>query len=220
MPRSTSPYKSIADAAAEPLRKAYLAGGFGLTLLTLGAALMFAAFFMNRHDPVAYTLLTTGVFLILFTVLYVYFKELRRLGKAGASIKSNKELIDAVQQTAVALTDVASDLQLLVFRHAQDVTTAINLARPYLEKIPIVSKIFQTEAFIQVETLSATIFATTQKARQVIDDLRTALTEANATHLKKYLEEVKKYRETVERVLSGRPDQVARATSGGSNTGG
>ena len=216
MPRSTLPMKSIADAAAEPLRKAYLAGGFGLTLLTLGAALMFAAFFMNRRDPVAYTVLATGVFLILFMVVYVYFKELRRLSKAGASIKSNKELIDAVQQTAVALTDVASDLQLLAFKHAQDFSTAINLAKPYLEKIPLVSKIFQTDAFIKADALSTTIFSSTQKARQVIDDLRTALTEANATHLKKYLEEVKEYRESIEHVLSGRLDQAAQASGGDS----
>ena len=72
-----------------------LAGGFGLTLLTLGAILMSTAFFLNKRDLVTYTVLTTGVVLILFTILYVYFKELRRLVSAHASIKSNKELIDA-----------------------------------------------------------------------------------------------------------------------------
>jgi purine nucleoside permease len=69
---------------------------------------------------------------------------------------------------------------------------------------------------IKADALSTTIFSTTQKARQVIDDLRTALTEANATHLKKYLEEVKEYKGIDRACSRGRLDQAAQASGGDS----
>jgi hypothetical protein len=219
MPSSASTFKSIADAASEPLRKAYLAGGFGLCLLTLGAILMLAAFFLDHRDPVTYIVLGTGVFLVLFTVLYVYFKELRRLVKAHSSIKSNKELIDAVQQAAVELTDLASDLQALAFKHANEVSAAINLARPILTNVPLLSKILDNETFSKAQALSSTIVGTTQKARQVIDDLRSALVQANASYLKKYLADLHQYRETVEKMLAGNFDLRPEAASASLTTG-
>jgi hypothetical protein len=213
MPTSASNFKSIADATTEPLRKAYLAGGFGLSLLTLGAILMLTAFFLNHRDVITYVLLSTGVFLVLFTVLYVYFKELHRLVKVHASIKSNKELIDTVQRTAVELTGLASDLQALAFKHASEVSAAISLARPILSNVPLISKLLDSEAFTKAQLLSSAIVVTTQKARKVIDDLRSALTDANAEHLKKYLADIQKYHETVENLLAGNLGDGARTES-------
>jgi len=202
MASTATSFKSLSDAATEPLRKAYLAGGFGLTLLTLGAILMLTAFFLNKRDLVTYTVLTTGVVLVLFTILYVYFKDLRRLVNAHASIKSNKDLIDAVQHTAVELTELASDMQALAFKHANEVSQVLVSVRPILANIPIVSKIVEGETFTKAAQLSTTIVETTQKTRKVIEDLRKALIESNPVYLKQYLADIQQYRQTIEKVLA------------------
>ena len=87
------------------------------------------------------------------------------------------------QHTAVELTELASDMQALAFKHANEVSQVLVSVRPILASIPIVSRIVEGEAFSKAAELSSTIVATTQKTRKVIEDLRKALIESNPVYL-------------------------------------
>src|SRR5208282_6944833 len=114
--RPSADFKRFSDAISDPLIKAHRAGGFGLTVLTLGAILMLTAFFWNQPGPIRYIIVIVGAILTFFTLAYVYFKEFPRVRRGRASVVDNKEMIDAIQQSAIELTELASDLQALAFK--------------------------------------------------------------------------------------------------------
>ena len=210
MAAASKDFKPLSDAISEPLRKAYVAGGFGLALLTLGAALMLTAFFWQQQGPVRYVILATGLVLVLFTLAYVYLKELRRLSKVQASVKSNKEMLDTIQLTAVELTELVFDLQSLAFKHAAEASQILASIRPFLRSLPLLSKVAESEAMNSAETLAQAIVDGTQKTKRVILDIKQALIESNSSHLTDYVQELQKYKQDVEMLLgSGQSRAVA-----------
>ena len=122
--------KPLSDAVSAPILSSYKAGGLGLTFLTLGALLMLIAFFWNDKGVLTYFILGIGTLLIFSTLAYFYFKDMRKLITAKKNVHKNKELIDAIQQTALELTELAYVLQALIFKHANQVSTSIQHIRP------------------------------------------------------------------------------------------
>ena len=197
-------YKRFSDALAEPLLKAYRAGGFGLSLLTLGAILMLTAFFWDKPGPIRYIVLLTGAAVTFFVLAYVYFKEFPRVKKARASVVANKEMIDAIQQSAIELTGIASDLQSLAFKNADQISKVLTMARPLLKQIPLLAHAADSEAIVQAEGLSRVIVESKKGAEKIIVDLQQALIEANPTYLKTHIADLKRYRADINQMLMGR----------------
>lgn len=200
---ATSDFKRFSDAISDPLIKAYRAGGFGLALLTFGAILMLTAFFWNGPTVIRYIVLLVGALLTFFVLAYVYFKEFPRVRRARASAAANKEMIDAIQQSAIELTGIASDLQALAFKNANQIADVLTVARPIIRKIPLLGQAADSEAMAKAEGLSRLIVTSTQNARQLIEDLQHALIEANPKYLKVHLEDLRRYRGEVNKMLIG-----------------
>ena len=196
-------FKRFSDAISDPLIKAHRAGGFGLTLLTLGAIFMLSAFFWDRPSPVRYMVLVVGAVLTFFTLAYVYFKEFPRVRRARASVVSNKEMIDVIQQSAIELTAIASELQALAFKNANQIAELLTVARPLIRKIPLLGTAADSEAMVKAEGLSRLIVMSTQNARKIIMDLQHALVEADPMYLKSHVEDLKRYRGEINRMLMG-----------------
>ncbi len=198
-----SDFKRFSDAISDPLVKAYRAGGFGLALLTIGAIFMLTAFFWNGPTVIRYIVLLIGALLTFFVLAYVYFKEFPRVRRARASVAENKEMIDAIQQSAIELTAIASDLQALAFKNASQIAEVLTVARPLLRKIPLLGQAADSEAMAKAEGLSRLIVTSTQNARQVVADLQQALIEANPKYLKVHLDDLRRYRGDVNKMLLG-----------------
>ena len=196
-----SEFKHFSDAISDPLLKAYRAGGFGLALLTFGAILMLTAFFWGGPTAIRYIVLLVGALLTFFVLAYVYFKEFPRVRRARASVAANKVMIDAIQQSAIELTGIASDLQALAFKNANQIAEVLTAARPFIRKIPLLGKAADSEAMAKAEGLSRLIVTSTQNAQQVIVDLQQALIEADPKYLKVHLEDLKRYRGEVNKML-------------------
>jgi hypothetical protein len=197
-------FKRFSDAISDPLIKAHREGGFGLTLLTLGAMLMLAAFFLDQPGPIRYIIVTVGAILTFFTLAYVYLKEFPRLRRARANVVANKEMIDAIQQSAIELSEIASDLQALAFKNASQIAEALTVARPLIRKLPLIGKVADSEIMDKTEGLSRLIVASTQNARKIIVDLQQALIEANPKYLRIHLEDLRRYRSEVNQMLIGK----------------
>jgi hypothetical protein len=202
MPQNTIT-RSFSSAISDPLRTAYQAGGYGLTILTLGAILMLTAFFWQQQGPVRYVVLAVGTILTFFTLAYVALREFPRLKRAQESLTANKEMIDAVQLSAVELTELVSDLQALAFKNANQIAEILDLARPLMRKIPIIGEYADSEAIIKAEGFSKWIVSSTQNARKLVVDLQKSLLEADPTYLKAHLEDLSRYRGEVQRMLAG-----------------
>jgi hypothetical protein len=198
-----SEFKHFSDAISDPLIKAYRAGGFGLALLTVGAILMLTAFFWSGPTGIRYIVLLVGALLTFFVLAYVYFKEFPRVRRARDRVAANKEMIDAIQQSAIELTGIASDLQALAFKNANQIAEVLTVARPLIRKIPLLGQAADSEAMAKAEGLSLLIVTSTQNARQLIADLQQALIEANPRYLKVHLEDLRRYRGEVNKMLIG-----------------
>jgi hypothetical protein len=95
------------------------------------------AFFWNGPTVIRYIVLLVGALLAFFVLAYVYFKEFPRVRRARASVAANKEMIDAIEQSAIELTSIASDLQALAFKNASQIAEVPSVARPLIRKIPL-----------------------------------------------------------------------------------
>lgn len=196
-------FKPLSEAIFEPVNKAYKAGGFGLAFLTSGAFLMLIGFLLSDRGPLTYLLVGTGFLLIISTCLLFYLKDIRPLMKIQTHIEENTELLDAIQRSALEMTELASDLQALAFKHASQVSAVIQVIRPQIRALPVVGKLADSDALLTADTLSANIVQTTRKAKQIIHDIEDALTKADPTCLKKYLVELKELRTEIEDLLAG-----------------
>lgn len=110
----SSPNVRLSEAISAPILTAYKTGGLGPTLLTLGASLMLAAFRWNNKGIVTYVVLGVGALLVFSTLIYFYFKNLKKLITTHENVRKNAELIDTIQQTAIEMTELADSLQALV----------------------------------------------------------------------------------------------------------
>jgi hypothetical protein len=199
--KSLSDAKSLSEALFEPINKAYQVGGLGLAFLVLGAFIMLIAFFWPNPSVMSYLLFTGGFILVIFTCSLFYVKEIRPLYKVQQNIKHNKELIDTVQKTALEMTELTSDIQALAFKHALEVSSAIQKLRPQLKSIPVIGNLVDSEVMTKTDTMSSAIVDYSGKAKQVIGDIRDALITSNPQKLKKYLVELEHLRGNVENIL-------------------
>jgi cellulose biosynthesis protein BcsQ len=197
--------KSLADAIFEPINKAFKAGGLVLTLLSVGAFLMLVAFFWPNKGVISYLLLSTGLLLIVITCIFFYIKEMRPLLNTQRKIEENRELIDAVQNTAIIVTDLVSDLQALAFKHANQISGLLQEIRPQIRPLPLIGRLADSELVVKSDAMSATIVDYTNKVKRVVADLKHALVTSNPKDLKKYLNELEGLRAKVEHLLIGSP---------------
>lgn len=194
-------FESLSNAIAEPIEKAYRAGGLGLSLLTLGAILMLAAYFSNKGGMISLVLLGTGALLIFTIVIYFYLSEMNKLVLSKNKIRENKELVDAVQQTALEATQLALNLQALAFKYAEQMSRIIQTVLPLIRELPLVGKYADSPGLIHAQDLSVAIVETTETLKKIVGDLQTALISSDATGLKKYLARLEAYKDTVQEVL-------------------
>lgn len=205
---STDIIKPLSSALTEPILKAYDAGRFGLAFLLLGAILMLAAFVRGAQDIFGYSILAVGIVLISASCALFFYSELRPLRQAQEGLRANRELVDEVQTAAVQLTELASELQALAFKHATLIADMLATIRPQIRRIPLIGGLADSETIVRADRLSANIVDATAAAKSVITDVRQSLISCDVEHLKKYSAEIAQIRKTVSDLLA------ARATAG------
>jgi hypothetical protein len=194
--------KPLAEVVGAPILKAYKAGGVGLVLVCMGTLLLLAALFWGA-GTLRYLLAMVGTCMVLFVLVLFYFQDIHKLKQASESIESNCDLVNAVQQTAIEMTDLAYSLQSLAVRQADEVTFLINTFRERLRSqnstsynntnIPGIGRILEFTDnlyIVQAENHSASVINTTESAKVIIEDIRNALIESNPTLLKRYLADI------------------------------
>jgi len=204
---TTDIFKPLSSALTEPILKAYKAGGFGVAFLLLGAILMLAAFVRGVQDIFGYAILGVGIALIAGSCVLFYYSDIRPLRQAQAGIVANRELVDGIQGTALELSELASELQSLAFKHATAIADTLKTLRPQIRMIPVFgTALADSEVVTRADALSASIVNVTGAAKAVIVDVRESLVTCNIEHLKKYSAELMEVRKKVSTLLSARAD--------------
>ena len=184
---SKEPIKLLSDAIFNPTTKAYKAGGLGLAFLSLGAFLMLVAFLLPGRGVGEYFLVGTGFLLVALTCLLFLFKDVLPLFHLRQGIEENRELLDAVQTMALEVTELASELQSLAFKHATMVAAVLQQVRPLVRNLPIVGRFADSDAVVRADSLSSAIVGYTNQAKSIISDVENALLKSDAGGLKKYI---------------------------------
>jgi hypothetical protein len=199
----TNPEMRLSDAISQPLISAYRAGGLGLTLLVLGALLMsLAATVLTGAGR--YVIVAIGLGLIALPCYFFYVQQIRPIAKAQQAVEQNREMIDTVQDAAVAMTELTLQIQALAFKHAEEVARTFETIRPMLRTVGL-RRIADHSAVIGSDDLARAIVATTGGTRQVLDDLRTALVASDPKTLKKYLAKLETLKAQMVDLLSAAP---------------
>jgi hypothetical protein len=215
---SRSDVQPLAEVIGAPILKAYKAGGVGLVLVCMGTLLLLAALFWGV-GTLRYILAIVGTFMVFFVLVLFYFQDIRKLKQASESIESNRDLVNAIQQTAIEMTNLAYSLQLLAVRNADEVTFLVNTFRERLRSInstphnpsntPDTDRVvaFTDNLYIvQAENHSASIISTTDSVKVVIEDIRKALIEPNPTLLTRYLADLQELETKAQTLLSDQFD--------------
>jgi hypothetical protein len=216
-----SSVKPLSDAIATPILKAYKAGGFGLVFVFVGTLLLLVALFFGEGLP-RYIAAAVGTLMIFFVLVLFYFQDIKKLQQASVTINRNAELVDTIQQTAIEMTDLASHLQSLAFKHADEVAVLITQIRERLAQIkslPIVSgipgidkiaAISENKHIVRANDLAASIVKSTETAKEIIKEVRIALVECDPKRLSKYLTELRALDEKTKALLTGQTQPSAQ----------
>ena len=194
--------KPLSEAISIPIIKAYRVGGFGLVFIFIGTLLLLTAFLFNTNF-VSYLSAGVGTLLILVVLLFFYFQSIRPLMQFSQTIQLNRATIDAVQTTAIQLTELISDLQSLAFKHAEEIASIISQLKEALQTINNIPGIAfipgaenikllgESDYVLKTDELATSIIKLTKSAKNTIEEIKTALIQSNPELLAKYLSQLK-----------------------------
>jgi len=194
--------RRLSEAIAQPLTAAYKTGGFGLAFLLVGALMMFVVPIITSGAP-ALVGSIIGLLLVLLPAYFFYVKEIRPIVQAQRRVTQNGELVDAVQDAAVRVTETALIVQSLLLAHAREVVTAVDTVRTTIRAIPGIGRVADSPALASPAELSRQIVETTGEMRQLIKDVRDSLVTADPALLKRYVAKLDAYESAINRLLAG-----------------
>lgn len=193
--------KRLSDAISAPLITAYRAGGLGLSILVLGALLMFGGGLLGA-GATRLGMMAAGFVVILVPCYFFYVREVRPLHAAERAVDRNSEIVNAVQDSAIALTELAQELQALAFKHADEVTRMIDTVKPIISSVPLLRGVAEHPAIVSTADMAQSIVSVTQQTRQVVNDVQAALITSDATALRGYVEKLQRASQQVSGLLA------------------
>lgn len=204
--------KSLGASVLDPIIKGYQVGGMALALILVGTALLLTAV---ASDPgtISYLCASVGAIIILSILSRLYFVDLKKAKNFKESMKENEELLNSIQDTAIQMTELSSHLQSLAFKHADKVGPVVTQVRNTVKlvtDIPLVgstdigkrvAELADHEKVKDAEQLSKDIVEYTESAKEVIENIRIALTQLDSKPIKEYSEKVELLDEKIKHIL-------------------
>jgi hypothetical protein len=209
-----APLQRLSDAMAAPLLKVYRAGGYGLTLLWLGAVFLVGANLVaGTFGKVVLTVVGAAAIAVPGYLFYV--KEVRPVGLARQAVEGNRELIDQMQAAALSMSQIGLTMQALIYKHAVSVDALLTTSRKQLRGIPLpaVKALAERPAISNAHSFAAAVLATSERLESVLSALNEAITTSDATALREQLRDLDTVRAELRQLLALAPT-VAGAEPG------
>lgn len=204
--------KSLGSSVLDPIIEGYRVGGRVLALILVGTLLLLTAV-ASGPGIISYVCAFVGAIVILSILSRIYFIDLKKIKKFKANVKENEELLDSIQDSAIQLTELSSHLQSLAFKHADKVGPAITQIRNTVKLVTDLPMVGNTEIGRKVagladhekvkdaEQLSHDIVEYTEVAKEIVENIRIALTELNPKPIKQYSEQIGQLDERIKQIL-------------------
>ena len=203
---------SLGASVLEPIVKGYQVGGMALALILVGTALLLTAVVSGR-GAVTYICASVGAIIILAILSRLYFVDMKKARNLRDSMKDNEELLNSIQDTAIQMTELSSHLQSLAFKHADKIGPVVTQIRNTVKLVTDIPLVGNTEIGKKVagladhekvknaEQLSHDIVEYTEAAKEVIEDIKIALTQLDPEPIKEYSKKIESIDEKLKKIL-------------------
>ena len=203
---------SLGASVLEPIVKGYKVGGMALALILVGTALLLTAVVSGR-GAVTYICASVGAIIILAILSRLYFVDMKKAKNLRDSMKDNEELLNSIQDTAIQMTELSSHLQSLAFKHADKIGPVVTQVRNTVKLVTDIPLVGNTEIGKKVagladhekvknaEQLSHDIVEYTEAAKEVIEDIKIALTQLDPEPIREYSKKIESIDEKLKKIL-------------------
>jgi hypothetical protein len=117
-------------------------------------------------------------------------------------------MIEAAQDTEIAMTKITQQLRALAFKHAEEVAQMIQTVRPLAQRIGLTG-LANNPAIVRTDNMAREIVAVTGGITNVLEDVEAALEVSDPRVLRKYLTKLKGINTQVDDLLAGRRKSVS-----------
>src|SRR5262249_14185162 len=118
--------------------KAWTKGKEALAFLVIGTAIILLACFLALfgHEGIAIAFLTTGILIISVVAYKFYVDAIVPTVAATEEIKNRAEVMDAIQEAALELTSIITQVNDFALQNAETIVVGIEAVRAALSWVP------------------------------------------------------------------------------------
>jgi hypothetical protein len=143
---------------------------------------------MANHDLTGSIFLGLGAALVGFVVYQVYIEAIVPAKRASTNLQQNAELLDVIQNAALLLTGLITEINDFSLYHAKEIVATVDTVKVVVEKIPYVRTVLSTDYFTKPEQLVKKIREFAEASRSVIADIQNSIAQSDGTKIKAHLE--------------------------------
>ena len=115
-------------------------------------------------------------------------------------INENKEMIDAIQEVALDLTDAMGTLHTLTVKYASIANAILDNLLPIVKNLPIIPKKV-TDLLVNLEAITQKIIDNSQTTAKTITDVNSGLKTGDVNKLKGHAGQIKSMTRTLTAIL-------------------
>jgi hypothetical protein len=157
----------------------YKVGKVALALLLIGTILIRAAFSlaMANKGMLAIIFLVLGAVLVGFVAYKFYVEEILPVKHASERLQQNAELLDVVQEAALQLTGLITEINDFSLYHAKEIVFTIDNIKGVLAGIPFAQTILTAHYLAKPEQLVKKIREFAEASRGIVADIRDSVAQ-------------------------------------------
>jgi hypothetical protein len=173
----------ISDGLSKPLERLFRVGGFALAFGFAGLLLMVFAGMSKRH--LSLPVFVAGFLLTFICLAFFVYSNIKAM-KATRILKEDLPLLDALQNTAYQISEVAALTQSLAFKHLQKIKLAVDAVAPYIENVPFIGDAAKKAGLTSSVNISTVIVTLTDSTKNTVLSLQSSIREGNLKDIQKY----------------------------------
>ncbi|WP_456621239.1 MULTISPECIES: hypothetical protein [unclassified Bradyrhizobium] len=203
MSEITTPAVKFSEKITGSVIKGWQVGGYALALLVLAAATLVMACLLalSGHEQPAIAFLLLGSAVIVFVGYNFYVKAIVPAKMATERLEQNGALVDTVQELAILLTDIISQLNDYALLNTEAIVSTVEGVKERIARLPGGSLLVGSSYFAKGENLAKGVRQVAASSRGVVADVRDSITKADVSRIGRHLEDLKQLKQTIEKEL-------------------
>jgi energy-coupling factor transporter transmembrane protein EcfT len=182
--------------------EAWKVGKAALALLVIGALLILAAFGVALKGSemmwLSLAFLGLGAVLLTFVAYNFYLEAVVPAKRASKILRQNAELLDAVQDAALQLTEIITQMNDFALSHATQIVGNIDTAKDLLALIPGGNRILSADYFTKSDAFVRKIRSVAQQSRALVVDVHDSLAKSDARRLANHVRDLQEVKKAIE----------------------